>query len=80
MEINLLDSSFNFKLDPFEADFFQDCNAEMKYERLDSLMLNRQDCSQRTFHDVDCFDQAFTTPEVKHWTYWNVHLSLNYSH
>jgi hypothetical protein len=29
---------------------------------------------------VDCFDQAFTTPEVKHWTYWNVHLSLNYSH
>jgi hypothetical protein len=29
---------------------------------------------------VDCFNQAFTTPEVKHWTYWNVHLSLNYSH
>ena len=40
MEINLLDSSFNFNLDPF-SDFFLDCNAEMKNEKLDSLMLNR---------------------------------------
>jgi len=40
MEINLLDSSFNFNLDPF-SDLFLDCNAEIKNEKPDSLMINR---------------------------------------
>lgn len=72
VEINPFDSSFNFEPDLLEGTFFADCKNFVDHQletNQDSLKLILQDCSQRTFHDIDCFPQPSHASTKNQWAY-----------